>query len=382
MKRIKLFSTLSILLFLVACTHAQRPNTPQDDNQFVGPREERKVQVALLLDTSNSMDGLIEQAKSRLWNIVNTLSTLKYNGADVSMEIALYEYGNSGLDANNDWIRMVTPLTTDLDLISEQLYGLRTNGGLEYCGSVIKSSLSNLKWSDDRRDLKMIFIAGNERYDQGKISYKEVSLDAVGREIFINTIYCGNYQTGVNELWQNGAVQGKGKYFNIDSDKKVRFIATPYDDLIQIENTKLNDTYMGYGSLGMEKKRAQSVQDANAANMSKENMTERVISKGSKSYKNESWDIVDANKSKAVRVETLSESELPDELKGKSLEEKNAIIAQKSKDREDIQKNLGELAKKREEYINAELKKLGSSDDLGSAIANSILELSQKKGYK
>ncbi|MEZ5022383.1 MAG: hypothetical protein R2728_03810 [Chitinophagales bacterium] len=30
-----------------------------------------KIQIALLLDTSNSMDGLIEQAKGKLWSIVN-----------------------------------------------------------------------------------------------------------------------------------------------------------------------------------------------------------------------------------------------------------------------------------------------------------------------
>jgi hypothetical protein len=46
-----------------------------------------KIQVALLLDTSNSMDGLIEQAKSRLWNIVNTLTTLKYNGKTPEIRI-------------------------------------------------------------------------------------------------------------------------------------------------------------------------------------------------------------------------------------------------------------------------------------------------------
>ena len=50
-----------------------------------------KIQVALLLDTSNSMDGLIEQAKSRLWNIVNTLTTLKYSGKTPTIEISLYE---------------------------------------------------------------------------------------------------------------------------------------------------------------------------------------------------------------------------------------------------------------------------------------------------
>jgi hypothetical protein len=31
----------------------------------------RKIQLVILFDTSNSMDGLLEQAKSRLWEIVN-----------------------------------------------------------------------------------------------------------------------------------------------------------------------------------------------------------------------------------------------------------------------------------------------------------------------
>ena len=48
-----------------------------------------KIQVALLLDTSSSMNGLIEQAKSRLWNIVNTLTTLKYEGKNPEIQISL-----------------------------------------------------------------------------------------------------------------------------------------------------------------------------------------------------------------------------------------------------------------------------------------------------
>ena len=50
---------------------------------------ENTIQVAILLDTSSSMDGLIDQAKSRLWNIVNTLTTLKYKGKAPKIEIAL-----------------------------------------------------------------------------------------------------------------------------------------------------------------------------------------------------------------------------------------------------------------------------------------------------
>lgn len=45
-----------------------------------------KIQLSILLDTSGSMQGLIEQAKSRLWNIVNTLTTLKYKGVTPDIE--------------------------------------------------------------------------------------------------------------------------------------------------------------------------------------------------------------------------------------------------------------------------------------------------------
>ena len=88
------------------------------------PDGNSKIQVALLFDTSNSMDGLIEQAKSRLWDIVNTLTTLKYQGKTPVIEIALYEYGNDGLSVRNNYIRQVTALTNDLDLISEKLWYL------------------------------------------------------------------------------------------------------------------------------------------------------------------------------------------------------------------------------------------------------------------
>ena len=41
------------------------------------PTKNSSIQLALLLDTSNSMDGLIDQAKSQLWKIVNELATSK-----------------------------------------------------------------------------------------------------------------------------------------------------------------------------------------------------------------------------------------------------------------------------------------------------------------
>src|SRR4051812_7827725 len=63
------------------------------------------VEVAILLDTSNSMDGLIDQARSRLWAIVNTIALAKENGRSPDLRVALFEYGNQGLSPESGWIR-------------------------------------------------------------------------------------------------------------------------------------------------------------------------------------------------------------------------------------------------------------------------------------
>lgn len=357
-------------------------NTSGKNNQH--PEEttaEGTIQVALLLDTSNSMDGLIEQAKSRLWNIVNTLTTLKYEGKTPDIEIALYEYGNDGLSSTSNFIRQVTPLTNDLDLISEKLFALRTNGGSEYCGAVIQDATQKLTWKDGMQNMKLIYIAGNEPFTQGNINYKEAIADALKKGIYINTIYCGGAEEGIRGLWKDGADVGQGKYFNIDSNAKVRYIVTPYDDQISQCNVRLNKTYIGYGSKGVEKKMAQEVQDANAQSISGANYAERAVSKSKAVYKNDSWDLVDKAKTDSKALDNLKKEELPAELKNKSKEEIKTIVTQKTKERESIQKEMEELSKKRQAFIDTESKKTKSQDDLGNAITTSIHSVAKTKGY-
>src|SRR5215217_2249683 len=54
-----------------------------------------KIQAAILLDVSNSMDGLIEQAKAQLWNMVSVMGKAKCDNMAPQIEIALYEYGRT-----------------------------------------------------------------------------------------------------------------------------------------------------------------------------------------------------------------------------------------------------------------------------------------------
>ena len=53
-----------------------------------------KIQLALLLDVSGSMNGLINQAQGQLWNLVNVLSTYQKKDIRPTIELALITYGN------------------------------------------------------------------------------------------------------------------------------------------------------------------------------------------------------------------------------------------------------------------------------------------------
>ena len=391
MKQVNFLNMIFLsVLVLIACNSSSASKKPGDQYAMVNTMEpveettrksDTKIQVALLLDTSNSMDGLIEQAKSRLWNIVNTLTTLKFEGKSPQIEISLYEYGNNGIK-NDNWIRQVIPFTTDLDMISGKLFALTTNGGSEYCGAVIEHALMKLDWGREFSDMKLIYIAGNEPFNQGDISYKTVIPKALSNNVFVNTIHCGNTKDGINGFWKDAAMLGKGKYFNIDHDAKVRFIETPYDDRISECNVKLNNTYIGYGNIGRSRKEFQAEQDANAESISSSNKTERIISKSRGIYKNESWDLVDMVKQNNEVLASVDKEKLPVELKNKSKAELEAVVNEMIKERETIQKEINELAMKRQQYIDDELKNEKDSDDLGNAITESILAFAQQKGYE
>lgn len=355
-------------------------------NIIIAQQSSKKVQVAILFDTSNSMDGLIDQAKTRIWGIVNEINSLRYQGEVPKLEIAIYEYGKSSLSVQNHYVLRLLNLTNDLDEVSNQLFSLRTNGGDEFCGAVIKHSLDELAWSTDPSDLKMIYIAGNEPFTQGPIRYQEVCADAKKRGIFINTIYCGPYDQGVSESWKDGATCSNGSYFNINSDAKIVTIPTPYDDRINLYNDSLNRTYYGYGKLGESKKLVQSAADSDAEVQSIASKVERTKAKASANYSNSSWDIVDAVNQKEVDILKLKDEELPVELKGKTETEKLKFIDEKNAERKKYQTEIVNLSSERQKYIDEEMAKREKegmkADDFGTKVNESILKTALGLGYE
>ncbi len=340
------------------------------------------VKIALLLDTSNSMDGLINQAKSQLWDIVNKFTHAKCgNDSRPNLEIALYQYGNDDLSSREGYIQQVLDFSNDLDEISEKLFSLTTNGGEEYCGQVIHTSLRQLNWGKNPDNLKLIFIAGNEPFTQGKLNYKAAVANAKEKDVIINTIFCGNYQQGINTSWKNAAKMTGGEYMAIDHNRHVVHINTPYDDIIIKLNSRLNRTYISYGAIGASKMEMQLAQDDNAMEMEEAVAVKRAVSKSSRLYENSSWDLVDASKNKEFDVSRIKKEQLPEELKNKSEAEILSFIKEKKSERNQIQQEIQALNTKREAFI-AKNQKENSTGELENAMLEAIKKQAEKKNYK
>src|SRR5687768_8407180 len=99
--RSTLFAALILATEATPALAKGRSPAPARDVSATAAVDAPLVQVALLLDTSNSMDGLIDQARSQLWRVVNQLAHARRAGYGARLQVALYEYGNNRLSARN-----------------------------------------------------------------------------------------------------------------------------------------------------------------------------------------------------------------------------------------------------------------------------------------
>lgn len=372
-----LYATKPVLPDILNPDKTTNPTDIHSTFQRTGPT----VQIGILLDTSNSMDGLIDQAKDQLWKIVNEVAKANKHNKEVRIQVGLFEYGKSSLPGYEGYLQMLSPLTDDLDTVSEELFSLRTNGGQEYAGKVILESVNRFVWSSHKDDLKLLIIAGNESFAQGRVPYREAIQKARHNEIIVNTIYCGGMERGRELYWGDGAKLGGGKYFNIDQNDRRVYIETPYDDQIIVLGKKLNTTYMSYGTKVYREAKMANIgkQDTNSMSYSKGSYVERNLVKAKKQYTSVKSDMVDAYMESEAILDKIEADKLPDELQGKSKAEMKKILEEKKQKRAVLQKEIKVLESKRAKFLAEKSSK--ESDNLGSAIIQSIRKQAKEHGY-
>jgi hypothetical protein len=320
-----------------------------------------RVQIALLLDNSGSMSGLLNQARTQLWRVVNEFATAKQHGRPIRLELALYEYGET--------IRRLSPFTSNLDAVSEQLFGLGIRGGDEHCGAVIDTAVRELEWSGNPDDLKLIYIAGNEPFTQGPVSPERALASASKKGISVNVIHCG----GDEPTWRGGAAIARTPFLSIDHNAQVATVNAPQDAELARLGGELNKTYLAYGARGGAAVLRQAKMDDATARAAPAAAAERAVAKSSRNYRNEEWDLVDGLSSGTVKLETLKEEELPQELKGLDASQRSAFVKQKEQQRAALQQQISQLTEARKQHLAQEQKKapLGAST-LDRAMTDSV----------
>ena len=109
------------LIWMAATIWATESIGARADEPWPPDRPWEIIDLAIALDTSGSMQPLIDAVSLKLWDIVHDVARLKPTPV---FRMALLTYGNSNYDAKAGRVRVETDFTEDFDLVSERLFAL------------------------------------------------------------------------------------------------------------------------------------------------------------------------------------------------------------------------------------------------------------------
>lgn len=378
-------SALTLTGGMITAFAEDRPDGPSSGAPKSAPAEAKPSQPApveavdlvICLDTSGSMSGLIDAARQKIWDVVSLVGSSKQK---VSLRVALISFGGNR-KADNGYVVLETGLTDDLDTVYESLMKLQAAGGTEYVGGAIKTALDGLSWGEEAKTLKLLFVAGNESADQDMRPghrVQEVVRAAAARKVTVNTIFCGNSKSQEAESWRQVSTLGKGSFTAIDQNREQR-IASPFDAELNGLSSKLNQTYLAYGSRGRASAGRQARMDEDAAKVGV--AAERAVAKASGLYTNSGWDLVDAVEREGFDWAKVAKKDLPPTLRDKTAAEKQEYVAKLKAKRATIQNRIRKLSTKRSAFVKAErAKQAKGGKSLQDALILSIKSKAEAAG--
>jgi len=325
------------------------------------------------------MQGLIDAARGKLWAVVNDLALAR---PQPRLRVALLTYGNDGHQAENGWVRLDVPFTTDLDLVSKQLFALTTNGGTELVGRVIQRATDELAWSPEQTALRLMIVAGNEAADQDQtVRYQDACARSIQRGILVDAIYCGGDGDEIAAEWRSVARLADGQFAAIDHQNGTVAIASPFDTRLSELSVALNATYIPYGAAGAAGSSNQHEQDQNAGKLSSDAAASRAVCKSTGNYQC-GWDLVDGSRSGEIKLDAVKAEDLPAELRKLSTADLSKHVDATWTRRSQLQKQIAELGTQRQAFVTAELRKSGldPSKSFDVVLRNAIRTQAQAKG--
>jgi Mg-chelatase subunit ChlD len=390
------------------------------------------VEVVFCLDTTGSMGGLIEGAKQKIWSISNQIVAGK---PTPNLKIGLLAYRDRG-DA---YVTKLTELTEDLDKIYADIKEFKADQGGDTPESVnqaIHEAVTKFKWSEDKETLRIIFLVGDAppRMDYADdVKYPDSCKLAEQKGIVINAVQCGT-DAACAKVWQEIANKAGGGFVQIAQDGATVRVLTPYDKRLADINAELENSTLVYGSKEKQDKdqafRLRALDGAKpdpekpagkgAAPAVKVEAPKEVAAKpgtlvpttgagvggfggggpglpagpaatapalaADRAAFNagrgviNSYDLLSDIKSGKVKLDSLKDEELPEELRKLPKDKRQAYLDEIEKKRDKLREEARDLAKKRDDFTKKKLDEEGKKAKEG--FDQKVEELLKKQDKK
>lgn len=337
-------ATVALVVWLKPWAH-QDIKSPPPPPEPIAVHSAHQIDIVFAVDTTGSMGGLLDGAKRTVWSIANQVRDIDKN-ADLHVGLVAYR------DLGDDYVTKDFALTSDLDAMYANLTSFQADGGgdvPENVDAALYDAVHKMQWRPGAK--KMIFLVGDAApASRGEVPVFSVTAnEAAHANITINTIRCGQ-DSDTARAWQQIAMVGNGAFSTIEQNGGVQQIATPYDDKMAQLAGEIDSTSIAYGTAEMRHRYAEKTAAVAAAPAAAKADRGAYYAKGGAAPAD---DAVAQVASGAMNIDALEGEKLPDEWQGKSKEEVKADIEARAKKREAAQKEMAELASKRDEYIRS-----------------------------
>lgn len=335
-------ATVTVAALLSPWTKSNEPTPPEPIVDTRG----NQIDLVFAVDTTGSMGGLIDGAKRTVWSIA---SHIRKTDETANIRIGLVAYR----DVGDDYVTRDFPLNSDLDAVFAELSSYQAAGGgdvPENVDAALDVTLHKMKWRSGAK--KIVFVVGDAPpASRGDVpTFDVLAREAASKRITINAIRAG-HDSDTQVAFQQIAALGGGAYSSIQQDGGVQQVATPYDNQMAELSAKIDSTMIIVGDEGVRQNYKAKMAAAEAAPAPAKADRADFYSKGSGARASE--DLVGGVATGAMSFDGLADSSLPSDMRGMDKAELKQEVEKRAAQRAQAQKELADLAKKRDEFIKA-----------------------------
>jgi hypothetical protein len=316
----------------------------------------KPIDVVICMDLSGSTNGLLDDVRDMLWDMINQVSTF-HPKPDFRVGIVAFSrptFGRSG-----GFVKILSPLSSNYAPLAYELakLTLAIEKGDQLVGAALRASVTEMKWSADEQAIKVIFLIGNGRVSLDKFRYREAYELAAKRKIIVNTIYCmtSNFKEEILG-WKEIADATGGTQYDVIVHKRNPLILTGKDSLRLVElHKKLWATYIHFGKTGKDYFNMEEMIDRTAMLANEMTFQSRLFYKISDFYqlKQQHWDLVDYIKITNGDLRKIDPALLPKQYKSYTADALRVLVANKKHERAKIINSMREfLPYDRQKIIN------------------------------